>query len=373
MPYEMNYLNPAAFMPKNNFAADGATGALMHHRQDEDYRKIMEVQHFLQQLGAQQAAQKQKEFMEGAPVRALERNVKREELEGQLPYAREAAGSILQGKAAEADYNRKTTHSPEAIEQYFRDMKNKGDDRKWEMTKRELTIGGNLAHQAIQLAETQGEAAAMAFVQQHIKKAKEMGVDLPEKQFMDPQGWRGVVNAARYSIEQMQKIDQIAVKGNYDLAEADKRGRYAVEAAGVRASAAGQGAGRMPNIAQRKVQLRSAIASGRLSPEDMTAAKEELTGYVMDDFQNQISRDPQLRSLADTAALGLGARSERAREQYESIYQSRLRDYLQRHGLADKPRTPNIKEVVEAAGEKYNPQTYEYRVTPDGKVQRKKK
>ncbi len=324
MPTEVSYLNPASLLPPNDFKASGPLGGVMWAQQADDYRQLMEVQKFLQQIGAQRAQQEQTEFMQGAPVRSQERANKMETLQGENPYLRDVAGATAQNTIAGKNYETNTRYSGSAQEQFFKDLKQKSSDQQWELHKRSLSTGADIAQNAHQIADYQGEAAAMGYIQQQVARGKQMGLDLPEKQLLDPNGRKGILNAARYSVEQMQKIDQQAQKDNASMDRTKVTAGATVEAANLRARAAASLNKPPKNDKEALARYREIVSDPDISSDQREQA-QRLYKMTVDSLWNETLKGRyDLQSAMSDARSPDKARAERGRRAMEEAYQQFL-------------------------------------------------
>lgn len=259
-------------MPQTDYKPGGLLGGIIYGQQMDDYRKLMETQFFMQELAKQKAAQEQAEFMEGVPLRQQKRTNEMEVLQGENPFLRDAAAQRVQTEAAGNQFKRDTEFSKGAQDQYFWKLRKEQDDHKWKQTQNELALGAEVANTARQIADQQGETAALGYIQQQVAKAKQMGFSLPEQQLMTSQGRQAIYNAARSSIAQMQAIDQQAQK---DTA-AETRARIAAEATkeAAKTRATATGANRLPrNDNEQLAQVRRVLTDPDASEEEKAQAR----------------------------------------------------------------------------------------------------
>lgn len=316
---ELNYLNPASFLPQNNWKPDGPLGGYMWAQQADDYRKIMEIQHYLQQIGAATESQKYQEMMEGAPVRSQERTNKMEVLQGEHPYLREQARAKAQNDIAGKDFETGTKYSSDSVKQFFTDMRNKNDDRTWELNKRSIVTGADIAHNARQIANTQGEAAALAYVEQQVTRGKQMGLDLPEQQLRNPAGWDALYNSAKNSIAQMQEIEKQAIKDNAATERTRIQAGATVQAAQTRASASGA---RLPRTFQEaRLRYQELISDPNADPEEVQRVQSLANMLLQSEWYKHLEKNPglwadQMQSKQNTPQ-GQAAKERIARAQQE--------------------------------------------------------
>ena len=285
-----NYMNPSAFLPNvaQAFPDGGPMAGIQYHNQMSDYNKLMGVQHFLQQLGAQRAQQEQGEFEAGAPIRALERQAKGETLQGQMPFMRDLAAQTAETAAGAQRFERETKQSPEAQADFFRQLKQKATDDQWKNYEKELTTGGDLVNEALNIQKTQGATAAMAYAQQQIQVLGEKGIKLPP-QFADPSKWKALRDAAVQSIGHMQAMEKVREQGASHERVAHISAAGQVAAAGVRANNASE-----PRTEDAQYQhLQTLVFSGKATPEQ----KEQYKAAAELKWQRISSKDDSISIL----------------------------------------------------------------------------
>lgn len=210
----MNYFNPTALQPQIGYKPDGFLGGYAWNQNYDDHQRMLQVAHEMNQLGLQQERQKTSEFMEGIPLRALQRQGQTETLQGELPFLREAAGAKQQHQIATQNFERETKFSPEAKTNFFRELKEKATDAQWKNYEREIVAGGQLAQKAMMIKQQQGELAAQAYVQQQIAALRQGGVSLPEH-FTNPEFWPVLFQAAKNSIKHLQELEMEVTRGQW--------------------------------------------------------------------------------------------------------------------------------------------------------------
>jgi hypothetical protein len=345
MPSQVNYMNPSAFMPQNDFKANGLLGGYLYGQQMDDYRQLMTDQFFMQELAKQRAAQEQAEFMEGVPLRQQKRTNEMEVLQGEAPFLRDAAGQRVQTEAAGNQFKRETEFSKGAQDQYFWKLRKEQDDHKWKQTQNELAFGAEVANTARQIADQQGELRAMDYVKQQIARGKQMGFSLPEQQLMDPQGRQAIYNAARSSIAQMQAIDLQAQK---DTA-AETRARIAAEAtttaAQTRASAVG--ANRLPrNDNEQLAQVRRVLSDPDASEEEKAQARSIGNMIANKMWNDYLNKNPALQ--ADTFAA---RRDDERGRQARARVEAEQRRFIESISGGQTP-SPTTSKPATQSGEK---------------------
>lgn len=267
--YEHSYLNPAAFQPKPEMVQTGPIGALQYGAQMDDYAKIMQVQHFLQELGANQAQQKHAEFMQQAPLRQLEAQGKEETLRGQMPYLRQAAGVQQQHQMAGQNFDINTKFSKGAEDDFFVQLRNRSDEQTWTRFQRELTSGAQLAQQAIDVQKTSGPLAAQAYVQQRREQLMRAGINLPD--MSNPEMWPRMVETGKNAFEHLRAMERT----NAEIAGREKVAN--IQAAAVRDAADSRASPeRNTNPDQESVRISRLIASGDATDQE----KSWLSGHL---------------------------------------------------------------------------------------------
>jgi hypothetical protein len=344
MPSQVNYMNPSAFMPQNDFKANGLLGGYLYGQQMDDYRQLMTDQFFMQELAKQRAAQEQAEFMEGVPLRQQKRTNEMEVLQGESPFLRDAAAQRVQTEAAGNQSKRETEFSKGAQEQYFWKLKKEQDDHKWKQTQNEIAFGAEIANTARQIADQQGETAALGYIQQQIARGRQMGFNLPEQQLMNPQGRQAVYNAARSSIAQMQAIDLQTQK---DTA-AETRARIAAdatkEAAKTRATATGARYERNDN--EQLARVRRVLTDPDASEEEKAQARSIGNMIANKMWNDYLNKNPALQ--ADTFAA---RRDDERGKQARARVEAEQRRFIESISGGQTP-TPSTPKPATQSGEK---------------------
>jgi len=84
------YSNPTALRPEIGWAPKNALAGMMYHQNEQDYRQRFDQQTRLQDLGEQEQRYDFAEKREGAPLRQMERQLKGETIQGQMPFRYES-------------------------------------------------------------------------------------------------------------------------------------------------------------------------------------------------------------------------------------------------------------------------------------------
>ncbi len=286
---DINYMGaPTSFLPDAAKTwQQGPMGGIQYNNQMDDYNRIMGVQHFLQQLGAQRAQQEQGEFEAGAPIRQLERDAKGETLQGQMPFLRQQAGEKAQTDIAGQQFKRQTDYSPDAQKDFFRQLRQKATDDQWKNYQAELTAGANLANEALEIEKTQGPQVAMQHVQQKVQELQSKGIQLPAY-FADATKWKSIRDAGVQSIGHMQEMEKTnaEIKGRLDVAKEHSRG--AIGAASARANVEAK-----LSPEQLLVRLQTKVFSGDATPEEV----QQYSAQVSRKWDEQLTKNPVLQQL----------------------------------------------------------------------------
>lgn len=341
---DVNYSNPASFLPKNDFSANGPLGGVMWGQQVDDYREQMANQRFLQELARQEAFQKQQEFMQGVPLRGLQRQAQGETLQGQMPFLQQQAGAEAENKIAGAKQQTATEFGPEARGKFFEDIKQKATEDQWKNHQKELIAGAELTHNAIAIQKSQGQMAAQAYMQQGLTKLKDRGITLPQH-FADPQLWEPINKAATDSIAHLQEMEKGKLHNTGTLDVAKEHTKATLGAASMKL----QGE-KLQNEAQAFNVLQSEVFSG--DPDKATPEKiARYTAKVEEKWNGVVKGNPALQflSIQSNDDTEQGKKSKAA-------FQAQKDNYMKSQGL--KPSTPTPapkpgggKSIVEQARE----------------------
>ena len=293
---QTNYLNPTSFLPNvaQAFPDGGPMAGIQYHNQMNDYNRIMGIQHFLQQLGAQREGQEHTEFMAGAPLRALKGQRESEQLQGELPFVKQLASETAQTAIGSQRFTRETAQSTEAKTEFFRGLRQKATDDQWKQYQTELNAGANLANTALQIAENEGETKAQAYVQHQIQQLQSRGIELPQD-FTDPKRWKGLRDSAVQSVGHMQTMEKTGAEVAGRQSVAETQARATVAAAGAR-----QGAEPKLSPDQLLGQLQTKVFNGSASPEEV----QQYGAQVHRKWGDNINKNPILQSLQMQAQRG---------------------------------------------------------------------
>lgn len=297
-----NYMNPASFNPQPELLQHGFLGGMQYGQQMGDHAKIMQVQHFLQQLAAKKAEMEQNEFQQAAPLRQAERDVKMETLQGQMPHARALAGAQSRAGIAEHGYNTKVTYGPEMIQEKLRELKQKLPEQEWTNYQRSLAAGATISQTAIQIAQSQGIVAAQAYVQQQKQHMGKAGIQLPSA-IDDPKSWPRLFQAARDTVGHMQKMDEIRAQGDNQVKVAN------IQASAVRDAADARGE-RNANLPQELVNIMRKIARNEASPQEIQRA----SSLADLEWAKKAKDDPEIFALG-MDALGNTPQAREAKQE----------------------------------------------------------
>jgi len=248
---DLNYINPMSIKPEIGWAPKNALAGMMYHQNEQDYRQMLGQQMRMQDLGEQERRYDFAEKQEGAPLRQMERQLKGETIQGQLPFARQAAGSQLQHGMAKNEFDMKTEFGPEALKAKVTKYLGEADDVKFKRFTQENQYAASLLEQAMSIEQARGPVAAIEYVDQRAKELEQQGFKFPEH-FKNPMNWKPMYDAAVNSVKMAQEMKTIKAKGNEDVRGRAESGKYTIRAAEIAAEAskarAAAGGGRTPSM-----------------------------------------------------------------------------------------------------------------------------
>lgn len=140
-------------------------------------------------------------------------------------------------------------------------------------------------------------------------------------------------------------------------------------------------AGSPKTLAAALVQGRKKLADPNLSADEREVAMAEHAMNVEDAFNTSVSRDPELKALAERTAFP-GQTGQRATEEYRRRISEKKRAYFKQNGIdlpSEQPQggggapSQALAEALKKSGEAYQPDKFDYRVTADGRIQKKAK
>ena len=248
---DLNYINPMSIKPEIGWAPKNALAGMMYHQNEQDYRQMLGQQMRMQDLGEQERRYDFAEKQEGAPLRQMERQLKGRTIQGQLPFAQQAAGSQLQHGIAKNEFDMKTEFGPEALRAKVTKYLGEADDVKFKRFTQENQYAASLLEQAMSIEQARGPVAAIEYVDQRARELEQQGFKFPEH-FKNPMNWKPMYDAAVNSVKMAQELKQIRAKGDEDVRGRAESGKYTIRAAEIAAEAskarAAAGGGRTPSM-----------------------------------------------------------------------------------------------------------------------------
>lgn len=250
MGSEVTYINPTSLKPEIGWAPKNALAGMMYHQNEQDYRRALDQSNRLQDLNETERRYDFAEKQQGAPLREMERQLKGETIQGQLPFARDVASSTMQRTDASNKFDMKTQFSPERIRATLGEYTKNFDDQQWDKFGKENGYAASLLEQAMAIEKQRGIGEAMAYVDQRKKELEQIGFKFPAH-FMNPTLWPSLYTAANESIKYRQEMAQIDRKGEWELKgrkESADATRYTADRNFDAAKARGSAAARRPSM-----------------------------------------------------------------------------------------------------------------------------
>lgn len=297
---DLNYINPMSIKPEIGWAPKNALAGMMYHQNEQDYRQMLGQQMRMQDLGEQERRYDFAEKQEGAPLRQMERQLKGETIQGQLPFARQAAGSQLQHGMAKNEFDMKTEFGPEALKAKVTKYLGEADDVKFKRFTQENQYAASLLEQAMSIEQARGPVAAIEYVDQRAKELEQQGFKFPEH-FKNPMNWKPMYDAAVNSVKMAQELKQIRAKGDEEVRGRETSGKFTLEAARINSENRGKNAAaaRLPSMSNSTAalnylerELSQARESG--DPEAMTKLAPQYEAALGRKYDDDIKKMREL-------------------------------------------------------------------------------
>lgn len=299
---------PTAMMPPTGYKPEGLMGGIQHGLNAQKYDQLYKQQQFLNELAMRGEGQRVKEYIEGADYRKDQRGFLHGMMKGAQPHAGAMGSEGAQNYISGKKFERETAHSPDAKKRFFEKMKAESTQEEWQRRMQSMQVTSDLVRQAEQIAQTQGQTAAQAFLSQAQAKAKERGWSLPPN-ITDPKAWKRLNQIAKDSLEHMREMEVAHTKGRYALG--------AAAAGGTRARGQAYVTEQLFSIQSRLLADPSKVSNGE---------KQLLASYVNSAWLKilQTERDKMAYMYANNPQM------YRRREQ--QLKQEQVR-FFQQHGL----------------------------------------
>lgn len=341
------YMNPAAGLPDANFANNPFWSGVKSVERQQIMQPFMDMSQQRQQMDLQKQQVMNQEFMS--------------------PQARGARMDAFGEQSAKSRFNK---------EKAIADLELLPMEQKKRVAEISNAIRSEEAKPMTQLFEemagisdvlerTPEEHRPMVYKQWADRTQQKIGKPLPQQyQNYTPQFLNEAKNIKYglvYTPKHEQKMAEIGLQGDNSAEVARISGENSERVA--RINQAGQDRRhkdtmeRTPkpvNIPQRMVQLRDTMANPSASEQDKAVAKVELMGYLHDNFQNFVAKDPLLKGMAGMAGIP-GKVGEDAKARYEAELATKWQAYLRDQKMLPQDAAPKPTGRVSV-------------ISPDGKV-----
>lgn len=268
MGSEVAYINPTSLKPEIGWAPKNALAGMMYHQNEQDYRQMLDQSMRMQALGEQERRYDFAEKQAGGPLREMERRLKGETIQGQLPLARQSAESGMRLGLAKNDFDMKTEFGPEALKAKVTKYLGDADDIKFKKFMQENQYAASLLEQAMSIEQARGPVAAIEYVDQRARELEQQGFKFPEH-FKNPMNWKPMYDAAVNSVKMAQELKQIRAKGDEEVRGRETSGRFTLEAARINSENRGKNA-----AAARTPSMNNPVAYVNYLEQEMSKARE---------------------------------------------------------------------------------------------------
>jgi hypothetical protein len=356
-----NYMNPFGMMP-NSQELGGPTSSLgMANAIGRENLSMPFIQMAQQQQGmqTQEQAMKLQEMQSPLAVQARQAALQKQQ-------AQDQAATILAPEKLKMDLAQVTADLkslPAMTEEKIEKAKSAAMEAK----------GKPAANLINQLGDLEGalekapEGSRPMLYQHIIKQWQEMnpGAQLPRSlQQYNPEALKTLRFMKLHSIEQEQKLAAQAQKDVAAQRRTETTAGATVRAAEIAAEATKERGAAAETPAKAIARLQRELRQDPTNQE----AQAELQGLVANEWSKSKQNDAGLMILEMQAIQG----DQAARQQYEAEYTRKYNRFLKERNITSG--TPSVgRSDVERAGWPYEPDKYNYRVGPNGRLQRSPK
>lgn len=213
-----NFLNPSSFIPPNGWKPVGFLGGMRDYDRNQDYRKLMEQQTQLQNMGLESAGIDLSQQRKNVPLKDLQRQLEMSTAQAQLPLAGDLAREQALGKIAESQY-KGVQFGKEGQEALRKGWENEIKKGTAEQTKREMAAADAILQTAMGI---QDPSQKQAYLQQEYERHAKVGYNIP-KGILDPNNHermrRSLIQTSEF-IREMEKqkekamLDELRAQGD---------------------------------------------------------------------------------------------------------------------------------------------------------------
>lgn len=277
------YSNPTSLRPEIGWAPKNALAGMMYHQNEQDYRQRFDQQTRLQDLGEQEQRFDFAEKQEGAPLRQMERQLKGETIQGQLPFAQDVARSGAQTQLAGDEFKRQTEYSPERVKSVLAEYTSKMDKAAFDKFQRDREQELGAIEQLMAAKKQFGDVYAVGQAKQLRERLAQAGIQTPPD-FEDPRKWDFIYSSLMDSVKFTQEMRKQREKG-----ELDNEGRRISAGATVRSAeiAAEAAKDRAAVSARRRPSINNVIAYVNAIEVEMSEARQAGDSVKMNELAPQ--------------------------------------------------------------------------------------
>ena len=201
-----NFLNPASLSPEYDWKPQGFLAGVMGGQKQDDYRRSMDDQLALQQMGLESTGMDLQQQRANVPLLGIQRQVNMESARGALPFAEQKAREGSLANIASSGYEQ-VQKGPEGQKNLRESWDEQRKSNTFQQRKREVDLTTSL------LEATRGmdPSSAQAYLEKHHKIYKDKGYDLPNA-LLDPRQHSSLQRALVESTKYLQDYEKENVK-----------------------------------------------------------------------------------------------------------------------------------------------------------------
>lgn len=344
---DYNYLNPASMKPDFNWKPSNDLAGYYHYNQSQDYERLLAQQERMQAMAEEERRIKLGETRKDIPLRDLQREGQMNIARGENPFLGQLGATTAQAKITD----NKIKSSPEAYNAGIRGYLEKTDNANWDKIGKEASYAASILRNGIALMEQGGPLAVQKYIADKQEEAGRFGFQLP-KEFQDPKNWPYLFEASLNTVKQLQELQQIKSKGEYDL-----EGRRISGESMVRASQARPQQDRPHGDDQHKNRIIEAIRAGDTSEQTLGAFEQALTSEWIQQNKNLYEVSTMVRPDSEVAKRVNAAREAAINAQFSALGVQRPRR-IQNRGMGVHPNgqpatPPGTRPSLEESGSRY--------------------
>jgi len=299
---DLNYINPMSIKPEIGWAPKNALAGMMYHQNEQDYRQMLGQQMRMQDLGEQERRYDFAEKQEGAPLRQMERQLKGETIQGQMPFARGVARSGAQTQIAGDEFKRQTEYSPERVKSVLSEYTSKLDKAAFDKFQRDREQELGAIEQLMAAKKQFGDVYAVGQAKQLRERLAQAGIQTPAD-FEDPRKWDFIYSSLMDSVKFTQEMKKVREQGELQNKGREISGYYALRQAQISADA------RSRNAAPKRPSMNNVIAYVNAIEVEMSEARQAGDSSKMNElapqYANALGRafDERQKQMGNLATL----------------------------------------------------------------------